>query len=233
MTRSRSDWVIAIDGPSGVGKSTISRLLAKRLGFRYIDTGAMYRALAFWARQKGVCLEDPQELARLGKDLDILYTETAQGLRVLANGKDVTEELRKPGVGEDASLISRFPEVRRVLVEKQRRLGEQGGVVMEGRDIGSVVFPDADLKIFLEADVEERVRRRVLQWKAKGIEVPEERLKEEIQGRDARDSARETAPLKIAEGAVRIDTTRLTKEEVLETIEACLAKIRPSGSARG
>lgn len=233
MTRNRSRWVIAIDGPSGVGKSTIARLLAKRLGYRYIDTGAMYRALALWARQKGVSLEDPQELARLGKDLDIVYTETAAGLRILSDGKDVTEELRKPGVGEDASLISRFPEVRRVLVEKQRRLGEQGGVVMEGRDIGSVVFPDADLKIFLDAELEERVRRRVLQWKAKGIEVPGQRLKNEIQDRDARDSRRETAPLKVAEGAVRIDTTRLSKEEVLATIEACLANIQPSGTDKG
>jgi cytidylate kinase len=228
MPRNRSEWVIAIDGPSGVGKSTISRMLAKRLGFRYIDTGAMYRALAFWARHQGISLEDPIALSRLGKELDIVYTETPEGLRVLANGKDVTEELRKPGVGEDASLISRFPEVRQVLVEKQRLLGQRGGVVMEGRDIGSVVFPDADLKIFLDADVEERVRRRVLQWKTKGIEVPRERLKDEIQDRDARDSARETAPLKVAEGAVRIDTTHLTKEEVLDEIEACLARIRES-----
>lgn len=228
MPRNRSEWVIAVDGPSGVGKSTISRMLAKRLGFRYIDTGAMYRALAFWARHEGISLEDPMELSRLGKALDIVYTETGEGLRILANGKDLTEELRKPGVGEDASRISRFPEVRRVLVEKQRLLGERGGIVMEGRDIGSVVFPDADLKVFLDADVKERVRRRALQWKAKGIEVPQERLKEEIQARDARDRARETAPLKIADGAVRIDTTRLTKEEVLDKIEACLARIRES-----
>lgn len=228
MPRNRSEWVIAVDGPSGVGKSTISRMLAKRLGFRYIDTGAMYRALAFWARYEGISLENPVELSRLGKELDIVYTETGEGLRILANGKDVTEELRKPGVGEDASRISRFPEVRRVLVEKQRLLGERGGVVMEGRDIGSVVFPDADLKVFLDADVEERVRRRALQWKAKGIEVPQERLKEEIEARDARDSTRKTAPLKIADGAVRIDTTRLTKEEVLDKIESCLARIRES-----
>jgi cytidylate kinase len=218
MGSPREGIVIAIDGPSGVGKSTIARLLAKRLGFRYIDTGAMYRALALLARKQGRSPKGPDDLARLGKEMDIQYTDGSEQTRVLLSGQDITDELRKPGIGDEASRLSRFPEVREVLVDKQRVLGKSGSVVMEGRDIGSVVFPDADLKVFLDADVEERVERRYLQWKRKGIEVPRDQLLEEIQGRDARDRHREVAPLKVPEGAFKIDTTRLNQQEVLERI---------------
>lgn len=214
--------VIAIDGPSGVGKSTISRLLSERIGGRYIDTGAMYRAVALLARRQGVSLEDAEGLARLGREMEIEFVVTAQGPAVRLNGEDVTLSLRLPGVSEEASRLSAFSEVRNVLVEKQRALGRQGRVVMEGRDIGTVVFPEADLKIFLEAEAGERARRRYLQWKKEGIEVPEEQLTREILSRDKRDQTRKVAPLVPAPDATRIDTTRLSPEDVLQRILALL-----------
>ena len=210
--------VIAIDGPSGVGKSTISRLLSERIGGRCIDTGAMYRAVALMARRRQVSLDDEEGLARLGRDMEIEFVETACGPGVRLNGEDVTLSLRLPGVSEEASRLSAFSAVRKVLVEKQRALGRPGRVVMEGRDIGTVVFPKADLKIFLEAEAGERARRRSLQWKKEGIEIPEEQMTREILSRDRRDQTRKVAPLVPAPDATRIDTTRLSPEEVLERI---------------
>ncbi len=207
--------VIAIDGPSGVGKSTIAQALAERLGCAYIDTGAMYRAVALLAGEKAVALDDPAGLASLGRTMELEFTVTGHGPGVTLNGADVTRSLRLPGLSEEASRLSRFPEVREILVEKQRELGRRGRVVMEGRDIGTVVLPDADLKVFLEAAAEERARRRYLQWKAKGIEVAQEELTREIVARDQRDKTRKVAPLVPADDAVVIDTTELTPEQVL------------------
>ena len=153
--------VIAIDGPSGVGKSTISQALAERLDCRYIDTGAMYRAVALLARARAVPPDDPLGLAGLGRDMEIEFIVTETGSGVTLDGEDVTLSLRLPGVSEEASRLSRFPEVREVLVEKQRELGRQGKVVMEGRDIGTVVLPEADLKVFLDAEPEERAKKAV------------------------------------------------------------------------
>ena len=219
----RRGLVIAIDGPSGVGKSTIARSLADRMGCRYIDTGAMYRAVALLARQRAVSPDDAQGLAPLGRDMEIEFIETAAGQGVSLNGEDVTLSLRLPGVSEEASRLSRHPEVREALVEKQREFGRQGRVVMEGRDIGTVVFPEADLKIFLDAEPEERGRRRYLQWKEKGIEVGKEQLTQEILSRDQRDQTRRVAPLLPAQDAVKIDTTRLGPEQVLDRILALLS----------
>jgi cytidylate kinase len=220
----RGGFIIAIDGPSGVGKSTISRSLAERIGGRYIDSGAMYRAVALLARQQELSPDDPEGLARLGRGMEIDFIETGQGSGVRLGGEDVTLALRLPGVSDEASRLSQFPEVRKVLVEKQREMGGQGKVVMEGRDIGTVVFPEADLKIFLDAEPEERARRRCLQWKEKGIEVPQEQLAREIRSRDHRDQTREVAPLAPAQDAVMIDTTHLDPEEVLDRILALLSK---------
>ncbi len=216
--------VIAIDGPSGVGKSTISRSLAEKIGCRYIDTGAMYRAVALLARERDVSLEDPLGLAGLGRDMQIEFGVTKDGLAVRLNGRDVTSSLRLPGVSEEASRLSRFPEVREVLVDKQRELGKQGGVVMEGRDIGTVVFPKADLKVFLEAEPEERANRRYLQWKEEGIEVPRNHLSQEILSRDQRDKTRKVAPLVPAGDAALIDTTHLSPAQVLDRILVLLAE---------
>jgi CMP/dCMP kinase len=216
--------VVAIDGPSGVGKSTLARSVAERVGCRYVDTGAMYRAVALLARQRGVSQDDEQALARISGEMDIEFVETKEGQGVRLEGEDVTLALRLPGVSEEASRLSRFPQVRKVLVERQRALGRHGPVVMEGRDIGTVVLPEADLKIFLEADVEERARRRYGQWKGKGIEVAREQLKQEILSRDHRDQTREVAPLAPARDAVRIDTTQLNPEQALDRVLTLLAE---------
>jgi cytidylate kinase len=218
----RKGLVIAIDGPSGVGKSTISQSLAERLDCRYIDTGAMYRAVALLARARAVPLDDALGLAGLGRDMKIEFIVTEEGPGVTLDGEDVTLSLRLPGVSEEASRLSRFSEVREVLVEKQRELGRQGKVVMEGRDIGTVVLPEADLKVFLDAEPEERARRRYLQWQEKGIEVEQEQLTREILSRDQRDKTRKVAPLVPAGDAALIDTTRLAPEQVLDRILALL-----------
>lgn len=216
--------VIAIDGPSGVGKSTISQALAERLDCRYIDTGAMYRAVALLARARAVPPDDPLGLAGLGRNMEIEFIVTEEGSGVTLEGEDVTLSLRLPGVSEEASRLSRFPEVREVLVEKQRELGRQGKVVMEGRDIGTVVLPEADLKVFLDAEPEERARRRYLQWQEKGIEVEQEQLTREILLRDQRDKTRKVAPLVPAGDAALIDTTRLAPGQVLDRIFALLSE---------
>jgi cytidylate kinase len=216
--------VIAIDGPSGVGKSTISQALAERLDCRYVDTGAMYRAMALLARARAVSPDDAPGLAGLGKDTGIAFILTEEGSRVMLDGEDVTLSLRLPGVSEEASRLSRFPEVREVLVEKQREFGRQGKVVMEGRDVGTVVLPEADLKVFLDAEPEERARRRYLQWKEKGIEVDQEQLTREILSRDHRDKTREVAPLVPAADAALIDTTHLAPGQVMNRILALLSE---------
>jgi cytidylate kinase len=214
----RRGLIIAVDGPSGVGKSTTCMALARRLGYRYIDTGAMYRSVAFEAERKGVPVEDRHALEELCEEMRIAFHEDHSGVRIVVDGQEVSHLIRTPGIGEKASRVSRIPEVRRIMVQRQREIGKDGAVVMEGRDIGSVVFPDADVKIFLDAAPEERARRRYREWLEKGLAIPEDEVFKEIQARDHRDTTRDTAPLQIPQGAVRIDTTHLLLDEVVRTI---------------
>jgi cytidylate kinase len=206
--------VIAIDGPAGAGKSTIAKRLAERLGITYIDTGAMYRAIALWALRQGVDTNDMHRMEQLALAADI---ELSPG-RIKLNGEDVTEAIRTPEVSNGASRVAVIPGVRRAMVAKQRAMGERASVVMEGRDIGTVVFPDADVKVFLDAHPEERVQRRFREERAKGAAIGQQTLAEQMKERDRRDTARADSPLAQAPDAVYIDSTPLSIEEVEEAI---------------
>jgi cytidylate kinase len=208
--------VVAIDGPAGAGKSTLARRIADKLGILYIDSGAMYRAIGLWALRSGISLEDAQRLEQLAQQAHIELLP--EGGRVLLNGEDVTEAIRTPEVSEAASKASAVPGVRRAMVEQQRRMARQASVVMEGRDIGTVVFPDADIKIYLDADPAERARRRLAEAEARGVRPDPLQMQREIDERDARDRSRSTAPLMQAPDAVYLDSTGLSISEVEEKV---------------
>ncbi len=214
----KRELIVAIDGPSGAGKSTLSKLLASRLGYVNIDTGAMYRAVALAAHLRNIDITDDQALGRLCQTLNIEFERLADGERVLLNGEDVSQAIRTPEVSLLTSAVSARPAVRQSMLELQRQLGAQGGVVLEGRDIGTVVFPRAEVKFFLLASAAERGRRRFEELRAKGLSVELERTIAEVEARDEADSAREHAPLLQAEDAVAIDSTALSIEQVLETM---------------
>jgi cytidylate kinase len=206
--------VVAIDGPAGAGKSTVAKRVADRLGFTYIDTGAMYRAAALWALRQNVSWDDMHRMEQLAIASDI---ELLPG-RIQLNGEDVTEAIRTPDVSSGASKVAVIPGVRRAMVAKQRAMGESASVVMEGRDIGTVVFPNADVKIYLDAQPQERVRRRLRERRAKGEDPSEGLLAAQMKERDQRDSTRADAPLAQAPDAIYLDSTPLTEEEVEESI---------------
>ena len=203
--------VIAIDGPAGAGKSTIARRLAARLGFTYIDSGAMYRAVGLWALRQKLDPSDMHRMEQLARAATI--TLEGDGTCVLLNGEDVTDAIRGPEVSSAASLVATIPGVRRALVEKQRAIGAQNNVVMEGRDIGSVVFPNADLKIFLDADTQERAKRRAAE-----VDGDTGVISRQLRERDQRDRTRPEAPLTQAPDAVYVDSTGLSIEDVEENI---------------
>jgi cytidylate kinase len=210
----RKSVVVAIDGPSGAGKSTIAKRLAHRLGFIYIDTGAMYRAVALWGLREGVDMGDMHRMEQLAAASAI---ELAPG-RIELNGEDVTDEIRRQEVSNGASKIAVIPGVRRAMVAQQRAIGERTSVVMEGRDIGTVVFPGAAVKIYLDAQLAERVRRRFEELRAKGQEMSAETLLAQMKERDERDSTRADAPLAQAPDAVYLDSTCLSLDDVEEAI---------------
>jgi cytidylate kinase len=211
--------VIAIDGPVGAGKSTVAKLVARKLGYLYVDTGAMYRAVALKALRLGMDINDPIVMAMLAEATDIQLQQQGDGsVRVFLDGEDVTEAIRTPEVSEASSIVSAHEGVRKVLAERQKAMAELGGVVMEGRDIQTVIVPDAEVKIFLTASLEERAKRRWLELQQKGISVSYEEVLQEVKERDERDKTRAIAPLRKAPDAVEIDTTGMTPEEVAEKI---------------
>src|SRR5690625_540063 len=221
------DLKIAIDGPASSGKSTIAKLLADEFQLVYVDTGAMYRTLTYLALKNNVEVNDEQSLADLLKETEITFKRDKNGQEVFANEENVTEAIRQNDVTNNVSVVSSFPKVREELVRRQQVISEQSGVVMDGRDIGTVVLPNADVKIFLVASVEERAERRYLENKEKGIESDFERLKQEIIDRDEYDTNRKVSPLKQAQDAVRLDTTSLSIPEVVKkSIEIINNKIK-------
>jgi cytidylate kinase len=207
----RKALIVAIDGPAGAGKSTLARSVARRLGFTYIDTGAMYRSVALWALRLGIDLDDMHRLEQLAKEARIEFASERD--RVFLNGEDVTKAIREPQVTEAASKVAACPGVRRAMRAEQRRIGATGPAVMEGRDIGTVVFPDAKVKIFLDADPQERARRRAAESGGDPGYVARE-----LAQRDHRDRTRQEAPLAQAPDAEYLDTSRLTPEQVEEAV---------------
>ncbi|EGQ27583.1 cytidylate kinase [Sporosarcina newyorkensis 2681] len=209
---------IAIDGPAAAGKSTIAKLVARKLGYTYIDTGAMYRAITYKVLQNAVDPHDEEAIARLVGQTEIELQQGEQAQRVILDGRDVTEVIRSHEVTSQVSAIAALTSVRQLLMTKQQNLAKGSSVVMDGRDIGTSVLPDAELKIFMTASVEERAERRLLEEKQRGITVDYETLKGEISARDKADSEREISPLKKAKDAIIIDTTGKTIEEVTNSI---------------
>ncbi|WP_313339268.1 (d)CMP kinase [Stutzerimonas nitrititolerans] len=218
--------VVTIDGPSGSGKGTVAALLAARLGWKFLDSGALYRLLAFAARNHGVDLTNEEALKVLAAHLDVQFDTagSGQGMRIVLEGEDVTEAIRNEVVGAGASQVAALPAVREALLQRQKAFREAPGLVADGRDMGTVVFPDATLKIFLTASAEERARRRYLQLKAKGDDVNLASLLDEIRARDERDTQRAVAPLKPADDAIQLDSTALSIEQVLGQILSEVAK---------
>jgi cytidylate kinase len=219
--------VIAIDGPSGAGKSTIGRALAEALGYTYLDTGAMYRALAVRALEQSIPMDDAAGLARAAAHASISFDET--GKRVLLDGRDVTDEIRSREATRAASEVAKTGAVRRELVRRQQDLGREGGVVLDGRDIGSVVFPNAEVKFYLDAAPEARAQRRVDELRAKGHNETLANVLAEIRTRDHQDMTREDSPLVRCPDAIVIDTTTMSREEVLARLTA-LVRARIDGS---
>jgi cytidylate kinase len=209
--------IIAIDGPAGAGKSTIASRLARKLGYVNLESGAMYRALALRAIEWDASFDDEEALLKMAQDSRITLDRIIGGNRVLLNGKDISARIRERDVTEGASRVSVHPKVREWMVERQREMGLGGGVVMEGRDIGTKVFPDADLKIFLDADPVIREQRRLDQQRVRG--APAESMAAELRERDRRDRTRAASPLMAAEDAVVLDSTHMTEDEVLDRIQ--------------
>jgi cytidylate kinase len=212
--------VVTIDGPAGAGKSTVAKQLARRLGYRLLDTGAIYRAVALLAQRKGIAWTDAEACAAVAHELDISYQFIGDKNHVFIAGEDVSTAIRTPEISQGASQVSAHPPVRTALMDIQRRVAEGGGLVVEGRDTGTVVFPGAEAKFFLTATVEERARRRIAELESTGTKVDHAETLREIRERDNRDASRDVAPMKPAADAVLVDSSTQTIEQVVENLAA-------------
>ena len=216
--------IIAIDGPAGSGKSTSAKLVAQRLKYLYIDTGAMYRAVTLFVLRNNL-MGQIEKISELTKNLDIVLEFIDGETKITVNGEDVSKEIRSFEVNSNVSEISAIANVRKTLVMKQQEMGKAGGVVMEGRDIGTVVFPNADVKIFLTAGIDERAQRRALEFSEKGTNIPVEKVKENLKNRDFIDSHRASSPLTKSPDSIVVDTTRTTVDQQVELIINAVKKV--------
>lgn len=224
------ELIVAIDGPSAAGKSTAGTRVAKRLGYLYVESGAFYRALAWKVRRSGIDPSDHDALRRLGETTTIEVVRRPDGVRILVDQQDVTAELRTPEMSRIAAQIASNPIVRDPMLRVQRAMAKDGGVVMEGRDIGTVVFPDADVKFYLDADTAVRGERRYKELRLKGLAVELRTTIDEIVARDRKDMTRAVAPLRKAQDAIAIDSTGLTLDEVVDTMVAAVERRRTAQS---
>lgn len=208
--------IIAIDGPSGAGKSTLAKALAKRLNFYYLDTGAMYRALAWQSLRAKINLKDKKKIIDFCKKQKMELINSGRIFKVFLNGKDVDRNIRAAKIGEIASILSRIQEVRDIINSKQREAARRKRIILDGRDIGTVVFPEADCKIFLDASLKERTKRRFHEFFYRGVKVDSKSVQEDLKRRDSRDSLRRVAPLRKARDAVLLDTTNLSIQDMVE-----------------
>lgn len=218
--------IIAIDGPAGAGKSSVAKAVARRLNYLYIDTGAMYRAVGWKVLQDEIEFENVVRIGQLAAESTIELQGSVDDLRVRIDDRDITSEIRTPEVSQSASIVSAIPAVRRALVARQQEMGRAGNVVMEGRDIGTVVFPEAEVKIFLDASTDARAQRRYAEDATKGVAASVEETRSALETRDQRDSSRADSPLVQAEDAVYIDSSSFTIEEVIEQVLQLIWRVR-------
>jgi cytidylate kinase len=216
--------VITVDGPAGVGKSSVSKALSKRISYIYLDTGALYRTVAFSVVKAGISPDDQKTVSELCGNLDISLKVGDAGVKIFADGEDVTKKIRTEEIGILASKVSAIPEVRKALLPIQRKMARPGGVIAEGRDMGTVVFPDADVKFFIKAQLQERTKRRYMQLARRGVEADFEEVKKGIVIRDRQDTKRDIAPLRPADDSFIIDTTDMIIDEVIEQMLGIIRK---------